>query len=195
MASPFIWYELMTSDLDVAERFYKAVVGWNTEPFPSAQVRYIVAKAGDAGVGGMMTMPDDVAAMGTPPMWLGYIRSDDVDAKTAAIKAAGGTVYQEGTDIPDVGRFSVVTDPQGATFMLLAPKGPDGEPAAPMTPGHIGWNELMAADWQTAFDFYSTQFGWKKDQTFDMGEKGTYQIFNTGGNSVGGMYNKPKEVP
>ena len=36
MASKFIWYELMTSDLPAAEKFYKAVVGWTTEDFGGA---------------------------------------------------------------------------------------------------------------------------------------------------------------
>lgn len=196
MASPFIWYELMTSDLEGAERFYKAVVEWDTEPFPASESPYIVVKAKDRGVGGMMTMPADVAAMGTPPMWLGYIYADDVDARTAAVKAAGGTVYQEPMDIPNVGRFSVVADPQGASFMLMKPIGPDdGASVAAMTPGHIGWHELAASDWKSAFDFYAAQFGWTLEQVVDMGPMGTYQLIKTGGTVGAGIFDKPKEMP
>ncbi len=197
MASKFIWHELMTSDVDAAETFYKAVVGWSTEPFPGSDFRYIVAKAGDTGVAGLMTLPSEAAAMGTPPMWLGYIYAADVDAATASVKAAGGRVYREPEDIPDVGRFSVVTDPQGATFMLMAPKGPGAAAdPAPMTPGFVGWNELYANDWQSALDFYSAQFGWTKDQAVDMGPMGTYQLFKAGGeNAAGGMMNRPPQVP
>src|SRR6476659_626305 len=107
----FIWYELMTSDLKAAETFYTAVVGWKAQPFPNSPIPYVVMNAGDRGVGGLMTIPDDVKQMGGQPSWLGYIYADDVDAKTGAIKKAGGSVMRPPTDIPDVGRFSVVADP------------------------------------------------------------------------------------
>jgi len=111
------------------------------------------------------------------------------------VKKAGGKVHREPTDIPGVGRFSVVADPQGAVFMLLQPNGPDQPPVAMGTPGHIGWRELMATDWQSALDFYSGQFGWKKDNSIDMGEMGIYQLFSVNGEQNGGMMNRPPEMP
>lgn len=126
---PFFWYELMTTDLDAAETFYTKVVGWTAQPFDKApgMPRYIVMNVGERGVGGLMTMPEDAAKMGMPPAWLGYIHTKDVDASTKALKAAGGAVHREPDDIPGVGRFAVVADPQGATFMFL-------QPAAPTSP-------------------------------------------------------------
>jgi predicted enzyme related to lactoylglutathione lyase len=65
------------------------------------------------------------------------------------------------------------------------------------SPGTIGWRELYASDWEKAFAFYSDMFGWKKDRAMDMGPMGIYQLFTTasGGAAIGGMFNKPKEVP
>ena len=120
MASKFIWYELMTSDLPAAEKFYKTVVGWNTEDFGGGDIPYKIVKAGETGVGGLMNVPEEAAKMGAKPAWMGYIHAADVDAKTDSIKKAGGKVHRAPEDIPGVGRFSVVADPQGATFMLLA---------------------------------------------------------------------------
>ena len=117
--------------------------------------RYIVVNSAERGVGGLMTMPEDAAKMGMPPAWLGYIHTRDVDASTKALKAAGGAVHREPDDIPGVGRFAVVADPQGAAFMFLQPNGPDQPVVPATTPGHVGWHELYAADWQAAFDFYS----------------------------------------
>lgn len=197
MAAPskFIWYELMTSDLDAALAFYRAVVGWESEAWDgAADFRYVVVKAGERGVGGMMTLPQEAAAMGARPGWLGYIQADDVDAATDSLRTAGGHVHREPADIPDVGRFAVVADPQGATFMLLAPKGEDSAPPPPMTPGHIGWHELYANDWTSAFDFYAGQFGWSRGDALDMGPMGTYQLFNAD-DSSGGMMNRPDQVP
>ncbi len=126
---------------------------------------------------------------------MGYIHAADVDAKTDSIKAAGGKVHRAPEDIPNVGRFSVVADPQGAMFMLLAPQGPDQPPAPRGTPGHVGWRELYSDGWEKALDFYSSQFGWTKDQSMDMGEMGTYQLFAIDGEQAGGMMNRPSNIP
>ncbi|HET7411607.1 MAG TPA: VOC family protein [Pararhizobium sp.] len=197
MPKSFFWYQLMTSDLDAAKAFYTDVVGWRPEPFEgqAGMPPYIVLHAGERGVAGMMTIPEEARAGGMPPCWLGYIHVDDADAATDAVKNAGGKVLRGPDDIPGVGRSSVVTDPQGATFLLMAPNGPDQPPVAPNTPGHIGWHELYTTDWQAAFDFYSSQFGWTKGDPFDMGDMGIYQLFSSGGEPIGGMMNKPEQIP
>lgn len=191
MATNFFWYELMTTDVPAAEAFYKAVVGWSSEPFPMDGPPYIVVKVGERGVGGIMEIPAEAKAMGAGPGWLGYIRAADTDAATESVGRSGGAVQRPPEDIPNVGRFSVVADPQGGTFMFLAPMGPDQPPVDPATPGHIGWHELYTSDWPAALAFYSGQFGWAKGDSFEMGEMGTYQLFTIGGQPVGGMMNKP----
>ncbi|RWL04793.1 MAG: VOC family protein [Mesorhizobium sp.] len=193
----FFWYELMTTDLDAAEAFYTDVVGWKAQPFDGApgMPRYIVMNVGERGVAGLMTQPDEVRQTGMPPAWVGYIHTSDVDASTKSLKQAGGTVHREPDDIPGVGRFAVVADPQGAVFNFLQPDGPD-QPAVPATtPGHIGWHELYTTDWRAAFDFYAGQFGWTKGDAMDMGSMGTYQLFAAGGEPIGGMMNKPEQIP
>jgi hypothetical protein len=154
-------------------------------------MRYIIMSAGGKMVAGLMTTPEEVRAAGGRPAWLGYIGTPDVDGATDSVKQAGGTVYRSPEDIPNVGRFSVVADPQGVVFMLFIPKGSDASPAPPGTPGHVGWHELYAVDWQKAFDFYASQFGWTKGDAVDMGDMGTYQLFTAGGPAIGGMMNKP----
>lgn len=195
MASEFIWYELLTTDVPAAERFYKAVVGWNAEPFGGA-MDYIVVKAGSRGVGGLMAIPQEAAAGGMRPGWLGYVHATDVDAATQAVADAGGTVHRAPQDIPDVGRFSVVADPQGAVFQLLQPIGAGEPPVPAMTPGHVGWHELLADDGPTAFDFYAGRFGWTKADEIDMGPMGKYLLFSAGGaEPVGGIMTRTPETP
>ena len=191
----FFWYELMTSDVKAAEAFYSAVVGWRGEKFGGNFMNYIVMNAADRGTVGIMDIPEDAKAMGAGPMWLGYIRADDVDAAAESLKKAGGKVHRAPRDIPEVGRFAVVDDPQGVTFMLMKPNGPDQPPVALGTPGHIGWHELLANDDKAAFDFYAGQFGWTKGDAMDMGAMGTYQLFASGGEPVGGIMTKPANVP
>ncbi len=196
MASGFIWYELMTTDVPSAERFYRNVVGWTSAPFGGADVDYVVFNVGDRGVAGLMRLPQEAAAMGTPPCWMGYIHAKDTDAATASLKRAGGTVHREPADIPGVGRFSVVADPQGASFMLMTPSGPD-QPEVPVTtPGHIGWHELYAGEYKAAFDFYARQFGWKLVRDVDLGGSGVYRVFDVDGeDGIGGMMTKPADMP
>jgi uncharacterized protein len=194
MASNFIWYELMTNDVKAAEAFYKKVVGWTTEAWPGDHP-YVIVKVGDMGVGGLMPLPEEAAKMGQPPAWVGYIHSADVDKQVKDIVKAGGKVHRESADIPEVGRFAVVADPQGATFMLLKPEGEDRPQPTGFTPGRVGWRELYTSDWEKGFDFYAKQFGWERGEAMDMGAMGKYQLFNINGEQAGGIMNKPAEIP
>ena len=195
MPNTFVWYELMTTDMDAAEAFYGAVVGWTPRSASQPGMPYTVMNAGDKMVAGVMSLPPDARAAGARPGWVGYVGTDDADASTRKLREAGGMVHREPADIPDIGRFSVVADPQGAMFMLFQPMGGDNSPAPAGTPGHIGWHELYAADWPSALDFYAGQFGWTKDRAVDMGPMGTYQLFAAGGDPIGGMMNKPQSIP
>jgi predicted enzyme related to lactoylglutathione lyase len=194
MTQSFFWYELLTTDPAAAADFYAHVVGWRPQSYDGTGA-YTVLHAGDRGVGGVMRQPEDACAAGAPPGWVGYIHSRAVDADAAGVEAAGGAVLRAPEDIPGVGRFAVLADPQGAVFMMMQPQGPDMPPVAPMTPGHVGWHELYADDWSRAFDFYAGQFGWSKTEAMVMGPMGTYQLFATEGESCGAMMNRPEGVP
>ena len=176
----------MTSEVTAASAFYASVVGWTIEDAGTAGTPYLTAKVGDRAVAGLTGFPPDVRDV--PPCWSGYVLAPDVDGMAEKLVAAGGAVHRAPDDIPGVGRFAVVADPQGAMFMLF--RG-DGEPAPDlpyMTPGTVGWHELHARHGVAAFPFYEDVFGWTKDQAIDMGEMGIYQLFATGGEmAVGGV--------
>jgi len=111
----FSWFELMTTDVAAAKNFYTKLFGWKTEEMPMAGgSAYTVIKVGDTSVAGMMTTPPQ--AQGTTPMWSIYITVDDVDATAKKTKELGGKVLVPPMDIPKVGRFCVIQDPQGATI-------------------------------------------------------------------------------
>ncbi len=114
-----VWYELMSSDPEAAKAFYTDVVGWNIIPWEGGgDMDYAMWAVGDRGIGGVMQLPEEAKAMGAPPHWLAYVAVEDVDATVAKATELGGRTYVEPTDIPNVGRFSVVADPQGAAFAL-----------------------------------------------------------------------------
>jgi predicted enzyme related to lactoylglutathione lyase len=189
MADGFIWYELMTEDVEAAKAFYGTVVGWEMRGFEGSQ-DYSVLEANGRGIGGIMATPADAKAAGARPIWFGYIGTSDIEKAVEGIRAAGGNVHRDVMDIKGVGRIAMATDPQGAAFMLIQPDGEDQPPPEPMSPCSIGWHEFHTSDWEKGFDFYSRQFGWEKDEALNMGPMETYQLFRTGGsNAVGGMFN------
>jgi predicted enzyme related to lactoylglutathione lyase len=193
----FIWYELMTTDTQAAEAFYRDAIGWTGKEGGPPGKPYTILHAGEAPIGGLMTLPPEAAAMGARPGWLGYVAVDDIEASVAKITKAGGALRYGPEDIPHVGRFAVVTDPQGAAFEIIQGMSdqPASPPVAPGTPGHVGWHELYANDGVTAFAFYADQFGWTKADAMDMGPMGVYQMFATGADPCGGVMTKPAEVP
>lgn len=113
----FSWNELMTTDVNAAQAFYGELLGWTLQPFEGGEMDYTLAKIGDSEVAGMMTMPPE--AEGMPPAWSSYVTVDDVDARTARAESLGGKVCVPPRDIPNVGRFSVISDLQGAMLGLI----------------------------------------------------------------------------
>jgi predicted enzyme related to lactoylglutathione lyase len=189
----FVWYELMTKDAASAMEFYRSVIGWGAQEAEVPDRHYTILSAGETPVGGLVELPQAACDAGARSGWIGYVAADDVDAGAARIGEAGGAIHRAPEDIPGIGRFAVVADPQGAAFMLF--KGVDAgprPPAAGSTPGRVGWHELQAADREAAFAFYADQFAWTKADAIDMGPMGIYQLFATGGVPVGGMMTRIK---
>ena len=192
----FVWYELATSDSKAALKFYSHVLGWKGRETGGPNGSYTIVTAGPADVGGISTIPPNACEANSSPCWMAYLGVDDVDAFTRQVKSAGGVVHRAPGDIPGIGRFSVVADPQGAVFALFTPSSSEPLPDVPArTPGHVGWRELHAGDGRAAFEFYSEHFGWTKGESMDMGSMGVYQLFSTGDEPVGGVMNKTPMTP
>jgi predicted enzyme related to lactoylglutathione lyase len=113
----FSWYELMTTDVGKAVAFYQKLFGWSTEEMAMEGMSYTVVKIGGEGVGGIMATPSE--AKGMPPTWGVYVTVDDVDATVKMTGELGGKVLLPPRDIPGVGRFSVIQDPQGAVISVI----------------------------------------------------------------------------
>ncbi len=189
----FVWYDLATTDPEAAGQFYKGVVGWAVEPVP--EMHYTLFKVGETRATGMMSLPPHLREAGVPPHWCGYIMVDDVDSMADKVKQHGGSLKFGPEDIPGVGRFAAMTDPQGPPFYLFKANGDEQADPGLMKPGHVGWHELITKDYAKAFEFYGPLFGWEQSRAIDMGPMGTYQLFGYGGADQGGMMNCPPGVP
>src|SRR5262245_21884379 len=191
----FVWYELTTTAMDAARAFYTEVMGWDTRDASVSGLRYTVFTAGEAPVCGMMELPKVARKMGERPMWIGYVNVDDVDAVAERIKQLGGAVHLPPQDVLHVSRFSVVSDPQMAIFALFKSQSAGQvQYVDRLRVGGVGWHELLAADYENVWDFYSELFGWQKAQT-NVSSVGLYQQFSIAGETIGGMMTKPATVP
>jgi len=178
----FVWHELLTTDTAAAAAFYPKVVPWRTAP--SSMPGYTIWMAGQTQIGGLMALPADGGS--APPHWLIYVGTPNVDSTCNQAQGLGAHVVKAPADIPNVGRFAVLSDPQGATFAVFTP-GSGPPPGAPPAQGAFSWHELATTDVAAALRFYGTLFGWTKGPGHDMGAMGVYQIFEQAGTQVGGM--------
>lgn len=181
------WYELMTPDLDGAQRFYSGLLGWSVVGAGMPDFDYRLADMGGTMVAGLMGMMDP----GIPPHWLSYVAVDSADATVAQTKSLGGQVFKAPADIPGTGRFAVLGDPQGAPFGILQPLPmPNGQAGAfdPRKPGHANWVELRTSDTAAAMAFYGALFGWTDSRQMDMGPMGLYHMIAHNGTDIGGCF-------
>ena len=119
MAAALCWSELSTRDTKAAEAFYTKLFGWTAKHgAPSATMEYTeFSIQGRPGMG-MMAMPAQVPA-GVPSYWMPYFQVADCDASAVKAKQLGATIMVPPHDIPKTGRFSIMTDPQGAMFAVF----------------------------------------------------------------------------
>ena len=118
-----VWNELITRDVDTAKGFYSMVVGWEFAPMdPDDPDGYQLVTCNDRVVGGLLPMVGDEWG-DTPSHWMTYFGVDDTDATVARVAELGGGVSVEPFDLP-VGRVSVVNDPGGNAFSVIAMGGP-----------------------------------------------------------------------
>ena len=192
----FVWYELMTTDMGGAEAFYPAITGWSPSPFPKMAEPYTLFMRGPAPVGGLMHLPDGARKAGAPPHWMPYVGTSNVDASAARAQQLGGKVVVPPTDIPNVGRFALITDPQGAHIAIYQ-SGTGGEAPEDRAPevGDVSWHELTTTDARAAMTFYGGLFGWESAGAHDMGEMGVYHMFGWAGRPVGGVFTAPPGFP
>jgi len=171
----FVWHEHASPGAAKAQEFYKQLLGWEFEVFKPGEVDYAMISSGGRTHGGFPPVP-----AGTPPHWVGSVQVESADETVEKSKAAGGSVIVDPMDIPEVGRYAVVADPQGAVVAVFQPAS-DG----PMGEGVFVWDELVTSDVEDAKRFYGDVFGWTTAD-MDMGGGFTYTMFKRSGDDVAG---------
>jgi predicted enzyme related to lactoylglutathione lyase len=117
----FVWDELGTTDADGAQRFYEEVFGWTTKDMGEEYGGYRIFHRDETQVAGLMTNPDP----SIPAAWTPYVGVEDTDAVCTKAVELGAEAIVEPMDIPNIGRFAIIKDPQGAVFGIIR-----GEPTS-----------------------------------------------------------------
>jgi len=166
-AGAFVSYDLRTTDLEKAEAFYTAVVGWRVRRSGDSRAFF----AGEQRVGTLMALPERARAQGAPAHWLGHIGVEDVEASARRVVALGGQQLGPVQQTAEGRRIATLKDPQGAVFAVSAG-------IQTKRPEAIVWHELYTTDRERAWPCYAELFGWKESKTLQMGPPvGSYQMF------------------
>ena len=115
--SSFCWNELMTTDTAKDGEFYSTVFGWSKDTQNFGPLEYTMFANSDRPAGGMLKITPDMGPI--PPNWLVYFAVDDCDAKVKKATELGATVLKPADDIPGIGRFAILMDPQNAAFAII----------------------------------------------------------------------------
>lgn len=191
----FVWHELMSTDPEAAKTFYKKVIGWKTQPFAESGPGsdYHMWAASQGPLGGVMKLPPEAEKADAPQHWFSHVNVADTDTSAAKAKQLGAKILHGPETVPQVGRFSIIQDPQGAMLSLYTPE-KSAPPHDSEKHGEFCWSELITSDHKAAFDFYNQLFGWEKIGSHDMGAMGEYLLFGVRGKRLGGMFTKGAET-
>ncbi len=155
----FCWFELNTTDIAAARKFYMALFGWSMREDPTGASPYTMFRIGENDVAAGYTMMKEQLAAGTPPHWMQYVSVASAADTTAKATAAGGTVLMGPMDVMDIGRMAVLRDPQGASFAIWEPLKHFGVSRVGELNTHC-WSELMTPDAAGAERFYTRTLPW-----------------------------------
>lgn len=172
LVGKFVWFDLLTNDVQGAQRFYGELFGWDFEPELSGDLFYATIKKSGTPIGSIIYLKR-IDENITESRWLSYLSVPDVDQAVDYVRQGGGVVLKEPRDLPDRGRVAIVRDPQGAILALIRSK--DGDP--PDGDGEIGnWmsNELWTTDVTAAVAFYKTLVGFEAE-TVDLSTGESYR--------------------
>lgn len=159
----FCWVDLATTDAAAAKAFYQGLFGWEAEDRPTDMgVPYTMFQIEGKNVAGASEMSPDMKEQGVPPVWISYVKHDDVDAIATKVQEAGGTVVMPPMDVMEEGRMMLVQDPTGAPFGVWQPRNHIGAELVNRSNALV-WNELQTRNGDAAKAFYSEVFGWTHD--------------------------------
>lgn len=124
MSHTIVHFEIPADDPEALSAFYRDMFGWRIEPMPGGgeywSIETVPVDANglptEQGVnGGMMRR---VTPQQTP---VNYIYVESVDEAVTKARALGAAVIVEKMEVPGIGWFAQLIDPQGNPFAVFQP--------------------------------------------------------------------------
>ena len=156
-AGKMVWADLITPDLNAAEKFYGGVFGWTFKRIRAGSSDYALAMLGGRPIGGVMqqTMPSVEPHQSA---WLTFMACADIEAAQRVAVEHGAKVLTDAKSYPQRGKQIVLSDPEGAVFAVLASSSGDSPDYLPVV-GEWIWSSLHAKDAGNEAAFYQELFG------------------------------------
>ncbi len=151
----FVWYDLLTVDVEAAEDFYGSLLGWSFKK----QGRYTVIMNKDKAVAGMIEVKAKDKEVHAA-RWLASLSVPDVEKAVLIVRRAGGIINEGPVEMENRGRGALIRDPQGAQLVLLHSSGGDPEDAEPEIGAWL-WVELLTNNSQASLAFYEELGGYE----------------------------------
>ncbi len=147
----YCWYDLISKDPEKSLKFLEDFFQINGKRSPD----YTELSVQGASFGGLMKKPDDQG----PSVWVGYIHVESLADSTRKAEELGAKIFMRDVEIPGVGRFSFLQDPQGAFVYLFQPGIQMEDPK--VKPGMPCWCELRSQDPEGSKEFYGQLLGYQ----------------------------------
>ena len=107
--------EIPTANKEASKQFYGSLLGWKFTEVP--EMKYTIYSTGEGEVGGGLFNPPE----GTPRMITNYVTVVDLEAAAKKVPELGGKVCTERMEVPGMGWFRIVNDPEGNSIGLWQP--------------------------------------------------------------------------
>jgi predicted enzyme related to lactoylglutathione lyase len=183
----FVWYDLVTKDVETAKRFYGELFGWEYRSDPANDFFTVIVLAGRPIAG--IILEDRVSDESGVARWYSSVSVVSVDKTVKTARDREATISIPPTDLPERGRYSVLRDPQGAALVLLRAAGGDPTDPAEFTAGSFLWTELWTRDAPAAVSFYEAVLGYTAEFRGD--EVRRYFVLSRGGEARAGLGQLP----
>lgn len=183
------WVDLMTPDLEGAQKFYGSLFGWTFDVGTPETGHYTSCNLGGRRAAGMGKRPEDATF---PSVWSVYFEGEDADQLAESIRANGGQIMMGPMDVMEFGRMLIAADPTGAVFGIWQPKTHAGAQVIE-EPGAMIWHEINTRDHTKAADFYCRVFGLEARKLDAPGID--YMTLHKGSKTVGGVLQINEQWP
>lgn len=177
-----VWHDLLTDDVKAARKFYADVFGWT---FKTNRAYTQIFNQKEL-IGGMMEITS-AADQKTKAVWLPTMSVMNVDKSIQYLESKKGKVLKGPINMKERGRGALVSDPQGAQFVLLHAKNGDPKDVIPQV-GDWLWNELWTSTPKQSYLFYRHIGGYDSYETRE-----GYRILKQKGKWRAGLRDVSKE--